>query len=114
MDKDTILGPLTTEKRLNEVETLVEKTKKEGAKILCGGKRPAGFNKGYFYEPTIFDEVKDNFTIIKEEPFGPLVPLLTFKDKDEVVKRANDNDLGLASYVYTNSLEKAHTVSEKM
>jgi len=114
MDKDTILGPLTTEKRLKEVETLVEKTKNEGAKVLCGGKRPAGFNKGYYYEPTIFDEVKDNFTIVKEEPFGPLVPILTFKDTDEVVKRANDNDLGLASYIYTNSLEKAHKVSEKM
>ena len=114
MDKDTILGPLTTEKRLLEVEALAEKTKQEGAKVLCGGKRPAGFNKGYFYEPTIFDEVKDNFTIIKEEPFGPLDPLLTFKDRDEVVKRANDNDLGLASYIYTNSLENAHKVSEKM
>jgi len=114
MDKDTILGPLTTEKRLNEVETLVETTKKEGAKVLCGGKRPAGFNKGYFYEPTIFDDVKDNFTIMREEPFGPLVPLLTFKNRDEVVKRANDNDLGLASYIYTNSLENAHKVSEKM
>ena len=114
MDKDTILGPLTTEKRLHEVEALAEKTKQEGAKVLCGGKRPSGFNKGYFYEPTIFDEVKDNFTIIKEEPFGPLVPILTFKDRDEVVKRANDNDLGLASYIYTNSLENAHKVSEKM
>ena len=114
MDEDTILGPLTTEKRLNEIEALVEKTKNEGATVLCGGKRPAGFNKGYFYEPTIFDNVKDNFTIAKEEPFGPLVPLLTFKDTDEVVKRANDNDLGLASYIYTNSLEKAHKVSEKM
>ncbi len=114
MDKDTILGPLTTEKRLLEVEALAEKTKQEGAKVLCGGKRPAGFNKGYFYEPTIFDEVKDNFTIIKEEPFGPLVPILTFKDRDEVIKRANDNDLGLASYIYTNSLENAHKVSEKM
>ncbi len=114
MDKDTILGPLTTEKRLNEVEALVETTKKEGAKVLCGGKRPAGFNKGYFYEPTIFDDVKDNFTIVKEEPFGPLVPILTFKDRDEVIKRANDNVLGLASYIYTNSLENAHKVSEKM
>ena len=114
LDKDTILGPLTTEKRLHEVEALAEKTKQEGAKVLCGGKRPAGFNKGYFYEPTIFDEVKDNFTIMKEEPFGPLVPILTFKDRDEVVKRANDNDLGLSSYIYTNSLENAHKVSEKM
>ena len=114
MDDDTILGPLTTEKRLNEIEALVEKTKKEGATVLCGGKRPSGFNKGYFYEPTVFDNVQDNFTIAKEEPFGPLVPLLTFKDTDEVVERANDNDLGLASYIYTNSLEKAHKVSEKM
>ena len=114
MDDDTILGPLTTEKRLNEIEALVEKTKKEGATVLCGGKRPSGFNKGYFYEPTVFDNVQDSFTIAKEEPFGPLVPLLTFKDTDEVVQRANDNDLGLASYIYTNSLEKAHKVSEKM
>ena len=114
IDKNTILGPLTTEKRLHEIEALVETTKKEGAKVLCGGRRPAGFNKGYFYEPTIFDDVKDSFTIMSQEPFGPLVPILTFKDTEEVVKRANDNDLGLASYVYTNSLEKAHKVSEQM
>ena len=114
MDKDTILGPLTTKKRLEEIETLVEKTKNEGAKILCGGKKPAGFNKGYFYEPTIFDNIKDNYSIMSEEPFGPLVPILSFKDFDEVVERANKNDLGLASYIYTNNLEKAHKASELM
>ena len=114
MDKDTILGPLTTKKRLEEIETLVETTKKEGAKILCGGKKPADFNKGYFFEPTVFDDVEDNFTIMHQEPFGPLVPILSFKDFDEVVKRANNNDLGLASYVYTNNLEKAHRASELM
>ena len=69
-----ILGPLTTKKRLDEIELLVEKTKSEGAKVLYGGKRPSGYNKGYFYEPTIFDDVKDNFTIMKTEPFGPLIP----------------------------------------
>jgi len=114
IDKDTILGPLTTEKRLQEIEALVETTKKEGAKVLCGGRKPAGFNKGYYYEPTIFDDVKDDFTIMTQEPFGPLVPILTFKDTEEVIKRANDNDLGLASYVFTNSLERAHKVSEQM
>ena len=66
------MGPLSTAKRLEEIEKLVETTKKEGAKVLMGGKRPSGFNKGYFYEPTVFDDVKDNFTIMKEEPFGPL------------------------------------------
>ena len=114
INKDTILGPLSTEKRLQEIEALVEVTKKEGAKVLCGGRKPAGFNKGYYYEPTIFDDVKDDFTIMTQEPFGPLVPILTFKDTEEVIKRANDNDLGLASYVYTNSLERAHKVSEQM
>ena len=114
LDKGVQLGPMTTKKRLNEIEELVKKTKQEGAQILCGGKRPAGFNKGYFYEPTVFDNVKDNFTIMKQEAFGPLVPITTFKDYDEVIERANNHELGLASYVYTNSMEKAHKTSELM
>ena len=114
MDPDTQLGPLTTKKRLNEVEDLVEKTKQEGAKVLLGGKRPSGFNKGYFYEPTIFDDVKDDFTIMKIEPFGPLVPMLSFKTFDEVVERANKHELGLTSYICTSSMEKAHKASELM
>ena len=86
--------------------------KKEGGKILLGGKRDANFNKGYYYEPTIFDDIKDNFTIMKEEPFGPIVPILSFKNFDEVMDRANDNDLGLCSYVYTTDLKKANKASE--
>ena len=112
MDADVNLGPVTTKKRLNEIEQLVETTKKEGAKVLLGGKRPSGFNKGFYYEPTIFDNVKDDFTIMKVEPFGPLVPMLSFKNFDEVIERANNNELGLASYVCTNSMEKAHRASE--
>ena len=114
MDEGTILGPLTTAKRLQEIEKLVETTKNEGADVLMGGKRPSGFNKGYFYEPTIFDDVKDDFTIMKQEPFGPLVPMLSFKTFDEIIERANDNDLGLCSYIYTNSMERANKASELM
>ena len=114
LDEGVQLGPLTTAKRLSEIEELVETTKKEGAKVLLGGKRPSGFNKGYFYEPTVFDDIKDNFTIMKQEPFGPLVPMLSFKTFDEVIERANNNDLGLCSYIYTNSMEKAHRASELM
>jgi succinate-semialdehyde dehydrogenase/glutarate-semialdehyde dehydrogenase len=112
LNNNTNLGPLTTKKRLDELELLVEKTKKEGAIVLCGGQRPPAFNKGYFYEPTVFDNIKDNFTIMKEEPFGPIIPLLTFKNFDEVIERANNNDLGLASYIYTNNLETANKASE--
>jgi succinate-semialdehyde dehydrogenase/glutarate-semialdehyde dehydrogenase len=114
MDSDTTLGPLTTKQRLDEVEKLVEITKKEGAKVLLGGKKPANFNKGYYFEPTIFDDVKDNFTIMREEAFGPLVPILTFKDFDEVIYRANNNDLGLCSYIFTTDLKKANRASELM
>ena len=108
------LGPITTKKRLEEIEKLVEKTKKEGGKILHGGKRPAGFNKGYFYEPTIIDNVKDNFTVMREEPFGPITAITTFKNFDEVIKRANKHDCGLAGYVCTNSVEKAFKASEQL
>ena len=114
MDKDVLLGPLTTAKRLSEVEALVETTKKEGAKVLLGGKRPSGFNKGFFYEPTVFDDVKDDFTIMKQEPFGPLVPMLSFKSFDEVIERANNHELGLSSYVCTNSMEIAHLASDQL
>ena len=114
LDEGVQLGPLTTAKRLGEIEQLVEITKKEGAKVLLGGKRPSEFNKGYFYEPTVFDDVQDNFTIMRQEPFGPLVPMLSFKTFDEVIERANNNDLGLCSYIYTNDMQKAHVASELM
>ena len=114
MDNGVQLGPITTKKRLDEIEKLVEETKKEGGKILCGGKRPSGFNKGYFYEPTVFDNIKDNFKIMREEPFGPLTPLLTFKDFDEVIKKANNQVAGLAGYVCTSSIELANRTSEAL
>ena len=112
LDKDTNLGPITTQKRLEEIENLVEETKASGAKVLCGGKRPAGFNKGFYYEPTIFDDVKDDFKIMQEEPFGPLSPITTFKSFDEVIERANNHEVGLAGYVCTASMETAQRSSE--
>jgi len=114
LDQGVQLGPLTSKKRLEEVEQLVEETKKEGAKVLCGGQRPAGFNKGYFYEPTIFDNVKDNFKIMTVEPFGPLSPITTFKSFDEVIERANNHSAGLAGYVCTNSMDLANKTSESL
>ena len=114
LEKDVQLGPITTKKRLEEIEKLVEVTKEEGGKVLCGGKRPSGFNKGYFYEPTVFDNIKDNFKIMSEEPFGPLTPLLTFKDFNEVIKKANNQTAGLAGYVCTSSIKLANETSEAL
>jgi len=111
---DTDLGPITTEKRINEIEELVRTTEKEGAKILCGGKRSAKFNKGYFYEPTVFDDVGDDFTITKIEPFGPLTPIMSFSNFDDVINRANNHPNGLAAYVCTSSMNLAHETSEAL
>ena len=111
---DTDLGPITTEKRVNEIEELVRTTEKEGAKILCGGKRSAKFNKGYFYEPTVFDDVGDDFTITKTEPFGPLTPIMGFSNFDDVINRANNHPNGLAAYVCTSSMNLAHETSEAL
>ena len=114
INKDTDLGPITTEKRINEIEELVRLTEKEGAKILCGGKRSAKFNKGYFYEPTVFDDVGDDFTITQTEPFGPLSPIMSFRSFEDVIKRANNHPNGLAAYVCTSSMNVAHETSEAL
>ena len=114
INKDTDLGPITTEKRINEIDELVKLTEKEGGKILCGGKKSAKFNKGYFYEPTVFDNIEDHFTINQTEPFGPLSPLMSFDNFDNVIKRANNHPNGLAAYVCTSSMNLAHETSEAL
>ena len=70
--------------------------------------------KVIFFEPTIIDNIKDDFTVMTEEPFGPITAITTFKDFDEVIKRANKHDCGLAGYVCTNSMEKAFKASEQL
>ena len=112
MDQNTQIGPLATLQQLRNIENKISETIKEGGRLIVGGNTPKDINKGYFFEPTIFDNVKDDYTIMHQEPFGPLIPILSFKNFEEVMERANNNDLGLASYIYTNNLEKAHKASE--
>ena len=108
------LGPITTRKRLEDVEKLVSQTVKEGGTILCGGKRPPEFNKGYYFEPTVFDNIEDNFTIMTEEPFAALSPMLSFKNFNEVIDRANNHVNGLSAYVCTSSMSTAHKTADAL
>ena len=114
MKEGVHLGPITTKKRLEEIEKLVEITKKEGAKILCGGKRPSGFNKGYFYEPTVMTDVPLNARIMTEEPFGPVAPISSFNDFESVVEEANRLPYGLAAYAYTKSAKTAEAIGSAL
>ena len=114
LDEGVDMGPLATRKRLEEIEKLVEDTRAEGATLLAGGKRAAGFNRGFFYEPTVFDDVRDDGRLMVEEPFGPVAPLTSFKDFDEVMARANSLEMGLAGFVFTGSQKTAHAAAEQL
>lgn len=94
---------------MNKILGYIESGKKEGAKLLTGGKRKG--NKGYFVEPTVFSDVQDNMTIAKEEIFGPVMSILKFKSIDEVIKRANDSQYGLGAGVVTRNVENALKIS---
>ncbi len=103
LEPDTEIGPLINKKRLDFIEQMVADTVADGATIACGGRRPADRNKGFFYQPTVFTAVRDDMRIMNDEPFGPLAPITTFEDFDEVIARANSLSYGLAGYVFTNN-----------
>ncbi|RAK52207.1 NAD-dependent succinate-semialdehyde dehydrogenase [Phenylobacterium deserti] len=99
-DLTSEMGPLASARRLAAVEGLVDDARSRGAKVLAGGKRVG--NRGFFYAPTVLADVPDDAEILREEPFGPLAPILPFENEAQMLERANRPDFGLASYVVTH------------
>ena len=114
LEEGVDVGPLINKRRLEFIEQMVEDTSKSGAKVVSGGRRPAGFNRGFFYEPTVFTDTPDDARAMVEEPFGPLALLSSFSTFDEVMERANSLPQGLAAYVFTNSLRQAQKSIEAL
>ncbi|WP_156172394.1 aldehyde dehydrogenase family protein [Salinicoccus sediminis] len=112
LDDDTEMGPLVSEKQLDTVLGYIEKGKEEGARLLTGGARKG--DKGYFVEPTIFADVEDDMTIAREEIFGPVMSVFVFDEVDEVIRRANDSEYGLAASVWTENIKKGHYIASKL
>ncbi|ESR27179.1 NAD-dependent succinate-semialdehyde dehydrogenase [Lutibaculum baratangense] len=108
------MGPLANPRGLETAKTLVEDAVSRGAELLAGGKPPSDRNRGYFFEPTVLGRVPDDARIMIEEPFGPVAPITTFSDYDEVMRRANSLPFGLAGYVFTGSLNLATRASEDL
>ncbi|XP_069332486.1 aldehyde dehydrogenase 1A1-like isoform X2 [Eulemur rufifrons] len=105
-------GPQIDKEQHDKILDLIESGKKEGAKLECGG-GPWG-NKGYFVQPTVFSNVRDDMRIAKEEIFGPVQQIMKFKSLDDVIKRANNTHYGLAAGIFTKDLDKAITVSSAL
>ena len=105
LDRKTKMGPLVTAAHRERVEGYIEVGRKEGARLALGGKRPGGeLARGYFLEPTIFDQVNNRMRIAREEIFGPVAAVIPFNGEKEAVELANDTPYGLAGAVWTLSL----------
>jgi succinate-semialdehyde dehydrogenase/glutarate-semialdehyde dehydrogenase len=114
IEETTDVGPLINKRRLEFIEQMVEDTASGGAKVASGGRRPAGMNRGFFFEPTVFTDTPDDARAMTEEPFGPLALLSSFETFEEVMERANSLPQGLAAYVFTNSLRQAQKSVEAL
>jgi acyl-CoA reductase-like NAD-dependent aldehyde dehydrogenase len=108
LDKHTRLGALVSKRQQETVLSYVQKGKDEGATLVAGGNAVKPNGKGYFVEATVFDDVTPEMTIAREEIFGPVLAVLTFKDFDEAVALANRSMYGLAAGIWTKDIQKAH------
>ncbi|WP_064094256.1 aldehyde dehydrogenase [Rossellomorea aquimaris] len=104
-NRDNDIGPLVNKDRLDTVTKMVNTAVENGAKILTGGK-PVDAGKGFYYEPTILVDVKQDMEIIQEEIFGPVLPIMTYTDFDEVIELANDTEYGLSSSIFSENLHE--------
>ncbi|NKB27814.1 MAG: aldehyde dehydrogenase family protein [Rhodobacteraceae bacterium] len=114
LDEGVQVGPMANKRGLETIQKMTQDALDRGAELLAGGKPPAGFNKGYFVEPTVLGRVPDDALVMNEEPFGPIAPITTFTDYDEVMARANALPFGLAGYVFSNNLSMATRAYEDL
>jgi len=96
------------------LEEAVARARASGATLAFGGGRPAGLDRGWFVEPTLFTDVTDDMPIAREEVFGPVMSVLGWSDLDDVVRRANDSRLGLTANVFTRDLGVAHRLADRL
>jgi acyl-CoA reductase-like NAD-dependent aldehyde dehydrogenase len=111
MDPATQLGPLAMERQRDRVEGYVAAGLSEGARLVIGGRRPPAQSRGWFYEPTLFADVRNSMKIAQEEIFGPVICVIPFADEQDAVALANDSAYGLSGAVYAIDLDLAERIA---
>jgi acyl-CoA reductase-like NAD-dependent aldehyde dehydrogenase len=111
MDKNTQMGPQVSEEQLDRIKSYVDIAKGEGATVLSGGCPPqleGDFQKGFFFQPTIFGEVKNTMRVAQEEIFGPVVSIISFEGEEDLIRQANEVVFGLSAGIWTKDITRAH------
>ncbi|TPW08196.1 MAG: NAD-dependent aldehyde dehydrogenase [Alphaproteobacteria bacterium] len=114
LDPATEMGPIALKRQIERIEHYVESGKREGARLVTGGKRPVHMDVGYYYEPTLFTDVDNSMTIAREEIFGPVLALIPANDLNHAIQLANDSDFGLNSAVLSNDPDAAYAVGRRL
>ena len=112
LEADTQMGPLANSRRLRALEELVADARAKGATVATGGKRIG--NRGYFFEPTVLTDVPDDADVVNVEPFGPIAPVVRFREFEEAIEIANRLPYGLCSYAFTNSQAYSHELAHRV
>ena len=114
LDPHTTFGAIMNEAHMHKVLGYIESAKREGATLLCGGSQVNTGSGGYYIAPTIFDQVSPHYRIAREEIFGPVLSVFSFKDEAEAVQLANDSPYALAAHVSTENLGRAHRMGQQL
>ncbi len=113
-DPSTMLGPVIRADRRTAIEAHIESGRREGATLATGGGRPKDLPRGYFLEPTVFCNVRNDIRIAQEEIFGPVVSVIPYDDVDQAIRIANDSSYGLAGAIYSRDTAKAVEVAKRI
>ncbi|MDG1804304.1 aldehyde dehydrogenase [Flavicella sp.] len=108
------MSSMVSKDQMEKVAEMVEFAKKEGAEVVVGGTRSSQFDKGFFYQPTLLTNVKQNMQIIQEEVFGPVLPVMKFNTLDEAIALANDSEFGLTSSIFSENFNKVMHASQEL